>query len=91
MKKLLGIFTVDTRGDEEVLPWGHENIYRNGELAGYVSSACFGYLVGKPICMGYISRSASGEEGGVVTPVFLKEGHYEIDIDGKLYPAQISL
>ncbi len=39
MKQLLGIFTVDTGGDEDVLPWGHENIYRNGELAGYVSSA----------------------------------------------------
>ena len=86
---MLGFFTVDTAGDDDVFPWGYENIYRNGELVGYVSSASFGYSIGKPICMGYISSPGGG--GQVVTTEFLKEGCYEIDIAGKLCQAEISL
>ena len=88
MKNMLGFFTVDTGGNEDIFPWGYENIYRNGDLVGCVTSAAFGHTIGKPICMGYVS--ATGDRS-VVTPRFLKDGRYEIDISGEMCPAQISL
>lgn len=91
VQKLLGIFAVDTRGDEDILAWGHESIYCSGKLAGYVTSASYGYLIGKPICMGFISYSAPGTQGNIVSPDILREGRYEVEINGKLYPADITL
>lgn len=81
-------FTVDTKDDENLLPWGHENIYRNGELVGYVTSASFGHSVGKPLCMGLIYGP---KDSRAITTGYLREGRYEIEIDGNSCPAQMSL
>ena len=88
LQKLLASFTIDQGGDENLLPWGLENICCNGKLVGYVTSAVFGHTVGKPICMGYIFASHAGAK--VVTPAFLTEGTYEIDVAGTMRPANIS-
>lgn len=86
---MLAFFTIDQDGDDDLLPWGGENIYRNGRLVGYVTSAAFGYTIGKPVCIGYVYAKHAGTE--MVTPAFLKEGSYEIDIAGSMCSAAISM
>lgn len=89
LRKMLVNFTIEQGGDEDLLPWGLENIYRNGKLVGYVTSAVFSHTIGKPICMGYVFGYRAGTE--VVSPTFLMEGTYEIDISGRMCPANISM
>jgi glycine cleavage system aminomethyltransferase T len=84
--------------DTTTLPWGNESIYRNGEYTGYVTSAGFGHTLGKAVCMGYVCAPGNSKQSGsviddsgrekssgVVTHQYLKEGRYEIEIDGKLW------
>ena len=100
VKQLLGIFSIDLQDDTTTLPWGNESIYRNGEFAGYVTSAGFGHTLNKAVCMGYIcapgKSGAAGKEpaGGkstVVSRQYLKEGNYEIEINGELWPASLHM
>ena len=88
VRQMITNFTVDTKGDENILPWGHENIYRNGELVGYVTSASFGHSIGKPVCMGIVYGP---KDSKVITTEYLRQGRYEIEIDGNFCPAQMSL
>ena len=98
LTQLLGLFTIDLQDDTTTLPWGNESIYRNGEYAGYVTSAGFGHTLGKAVCMGYVcAPGKSGVAGGggkstaVVTRQYLKEGSYEMEINGKLWPASLRM
>ena len=100
LTQLLGTFTIDLQDDTTTLPWGSESIYRNGEFAGCVTSAGFGHSLGKAVCMGYVCvPGKSGVVGenpttgkcSVVTRRYLKEGNYEIEINGKLWPATLHL
>ena len=104
LTQLLGTFTTDLQDDTTTLPWGNESIYRNGQYAGYVTSAGFGHTLGKVVCMGYVcapenSKQQSGsvmdedreKSSGVVTHQYLKEGSYEIEINGKLWPASLHM
>ena len=106
LTQLLGTFTIDLQDDTTTLPWGKESIYRNGEYAGYVTSAGFGHTLGKAICMGYVCALGNSKLSGCsvmddsdrekssgfrVTHQYLKEGRYEIEIDGKLWPANLHL
>lgn len=86
---MLAFFTINQDGDDNLLPWGDENIYRNGRLVGYVTSAAFGYTIGEPVCIGYVYAKHAGTE--MVTSAFLKEGSYEIDIAGSMCPAAIGM
>ena len=100
---MLGVFTIDLQDDTTTLPWGNESIYRNGEFAGYITSAGFGHTLGKAVCMGYVCAPrtsgvpqegrelATGKSTAVVNLQYLKEGSYEIEIDGKLWPASLHL
>ena len=86
VKWMLGTFKLNIPDDEDVLPWGKEVIYRNGNYAGYVTSAGYGFSVGGPICMGFVSNG-----GNTVNSQYLKEGQYEIEIDGKRWSAELSM
>ena len=98
----LGIFTIDLGSNFTTLPWGNESIYRNGLFSGYITSAGFGHSLGKAVCMGYVcaagrsgvarSREENTTNGrSAVTRRYLKEGEYQIEIDGKLWPATLHL
>lgn len=83
---MLGTFAVKIPSDEDILPWGKELIYRDGVPSGYVTSASYGFSIGHPICMGYIQSS----NGKNINTSFLRSGEYEIEIDGKRWPAILS-
>ena len=69
-KRLVGV-SVDT-GSSTLL--GHETILRNGEPVGWLTSAGYGYSVGKPIGYGYV-RNPDG-----VTDDYLATGRYELEV-----------
>ena len=71
--------------DPEPVLWGYEPILRDGVPAGYTTSGSYGHTVGGAIGMGYVKCDT------VVTPEFIKAGRYEIDINGRLYPARAHL
>ena len=69
-KRLAG-FTVD---DPNVVLLGREMIYRNGERVGWLSSAGWGYTLGKNIEFGYV-RNEKGVENAM-----LNSGRYELEV-----------
>lgn len=83
VRRMLGVFTVDT----QEMAWGHENIYRNGVLVGYATSAGYCHTLGELVVMGYVSLG----EGGRVTSKTLSTGSYELEISGQRYPAQVHM
>jgi sarcosine dehydrogenase len=69
--KDLCCFTVD---DPEVVLSGRESILRNGIPVGYLSSAGWGYTIGKNIGYGYV-RDNKGVNRG-----YLEAGSYELEV-----------
>lgn len=86
---MLASFTIDVKSDRNVLPWGHELIYRDGEYVGYVTSASYGFTIGSPVVMGYMDISQRGKQTSLDD--YFREGRYEVEIDGCKYPAEINL
>ncbi len=82
LKKKLACFTVEDPG---VVLLGRETILRNGEFAGYLTSAGFGYSVGKSIGFGYV-RHADG-----VNDDYLSSGKYELVVATERVPATLHL
>ncbi len=70
-RKKFVCFTVD---DPSVILHGRETIYRNGEIAGYLTSAGWGYTVERAIGYGYVEA----EEG--VDKAYLEAGDYELEV-----------
>jgi len=71
LSQRLAIFTVD---DSEVILYGRETIFRNGQRVGWLTSAGFGHTVGRPIGLGYV-RNPDG-----VDKAFLEAGRYELEV-----------
>ena len=69
--------------DDDNYPWGGEPILRNGSLAGSITSACYSFKLGRPVCLGYLQ----GEGPDAV----FQDGRFEIDIAGNLFPVSVSL
>ena len=72
--------------DKDPWPWGGEPIFRNGEFAGSLTTASFGYTHRKHIGIGYINHP-----DGKMSNKYIKEGSYEIEIGGKRFPATVSI
>jgi glycine cleavage system aminomethyltransferase T len=80
----LASFVVD---DPEAYAWGGELLLRDGEPAGFASSAAFGHTLGRAVLLGYLER----RDGGTVDPQWLKAGRYEVAIGGELFGAAMTL
>lgn len=73
--------------DDDIPIWGLEGVYRNGEPAGHLRRAEYGYFLKKFIGRTYIRRS----DGHPIDNDYVKSGNYEIDILGRKYPATCHL
>lgn len=78
-------FASFTLADPEPLLLGNEPIYRNDELCGRISSGAFGHTLGKSVGLGYV------ENPDGVTPLWIREGKYEVELAGERLPAHVSL
>jgi 4-methylaminobutanoate oxidase (formaldehyde-forming) len=80
--KRLACFTIE---DRDAVLLGRETIYRDNQRVGWLTSAGWGYTVGKDIGYGYV-RHADG-----VDNEFLRSGRYELEIATERVPAQLHL
>lgn len=67
--------------DTHAVPLGNEPILFNGKIIGTTTSAAFGYRVGAPIALGYLSTASGVFEAQAPT--------VEIDIAGQSFTAQV--
>ena len=81
-KKRLVQFALD---DPEPLLYHNEPVYRDGEIAGYLTSGNYGHHLGRAIGLGYLAH-ADG-----VNADFVTSGRYEIEIACERFPARASL
>ena len=66
----------------------HEIVLRDGKPVGSIRAAAFGHTLGGSVGLAMISA----EEGvDSVDANYLKEGKWEVDIAGRIYPAELSL
>ncbi|XP_046657941.1 pyruvate dehydrogenase phosphatase regulatory subunit, mitochondrial-like [Daphnia pulicaria] len=72
-------------------PWGSEPIYRNGEFAGMVTTAGFGFTLNRQVCLGYVQNYDVTGTVHRLTPDYVTSGQYEVDIAGLRYNARVSL
>ncbi|HKK99506.1 MAG TPA: FAD-dependent oxidoreductase [Desulfotignum sp.] len=71
--------------DPDPLLYHAEVIFRDGKPAGYVRSGSYGYTLGGAVGLFMI------EADETVDDAYVKNGRWEIDIAGKIYPAAVSL
>lgn len=72
--------------DAEPLLYHNEPIWRDGAIAGHLTSGAYGHALGAAIGMGYVR-----DGGAPVTAAFVREGRWEIEVAGRRVPAQASL
>ena len=83
VRQRLVMFTMD---EAEIWPVVREPIRRDGEVVGHLTSAGYGYSVGKMVAMGFVRNG-----GDPVDADFVNSGSYDIDIAGDRIPAEASL
>jgi 4-methylaminobutanoate oxidase (formaldehyde-forming) len=71
--------------DPEPLLYHHEPIFRDGRLAGYVTSANYGHYLGGAIGMGYVKADPAESNAELLA------SKYEIEIGDRRFAAQASL
>ena len=72
--------------DPDPMLYHNEAIYRDGVVIGYLTSGNYGHHLGGAIGLGYVKCSAVGE-----TAEAQLNSHYQIDVAGKLFDADVSL
>jgi glycine cleavage system aminomethyltransferase T len=72
--------------DPDALAYHDEPIYRDGVLAGRLTSAAYGHTLGRTVGLGYVTAPGPGTE-----PSWYTAGRYEIGIAGEKVPARASL
>lgn len=71
--------------DSQPLLFHAEVVKRNGAPAGYVRAGSYGFSLGGAIGLFMI------EAGEPIDETYINEAHWEIEIAGKTYPAEVSL
>lgn len=72
--------------DPEPLMYHAEVLRRNGRPVGYLRAASYGHTLGGAVGLAMVEGG-----GETVTPAWLRDGAWEVEIAGKLYPAMVSL
>jgi 4-methylaminobutanoate oxidase (formaldehyde-forming) len=71
--------------DPEAVAWGDETIWRDGQVAGTLTSAAHGHTLGRPVAMGYVACTAGAPAASLL------DARYEIDIAGRRVAAAAAL
>ena len=73
--------------DPAAMIWGGELVLRDGAAVGQVTSGAWGETLGACVGLAYV-RHPGGE---VLTPGAIREGRYQVNVGGDLYPAAVTL
>ncbi len=71
---------------EAPLLYHNEPIWRDGKIAGRLTSGMFGHTLGRPLGMGYVHNEAEA-----ITPEWIAAGRYELEVATERVPAVASL
>ncbi len=71
--------------DPEVMMWGGELVLRDGMAAGQVTSVAWSATLGACVGLAYVWRT----DRGPVTPAFVAEGTYQVNVGGRLLAADV--
>lgn len=82
IKRIFAAFTTD---NPDIVVCPRSTIFRDGVRVGYLSSAGFGYTLGKWIGYGYV-RSQN-----VIDEAFVLAGDYELEVATQRLPCRVSL
>lgn len=69
----------------EPMLWHAEVLYRDGKRVGYSRAGSYGHTLGGAVGLAMV------EAGEPVTPEYLRNGKWEIEIAGGMYPVEVSL
>lgn len=70
--------------DPEPIAWGGELVVRDGKPAGEVTSAAYGHILGRTVCLALVHAG-----GAPLDTVWLKAGKWQIDIAGRRHAATL--
>jgi heterotetrameric sarcosine oxidase gamma subunit len=73
--------------DPDPMLWGGELMLRDGRAGGQVVSAAWGQTVGACVGLAYVWDP----DGGLVTPDWIRDGSYQVNVGGDLHPVTVSL
>lgn len=82
LTRKIAMFTLE---DPDIMLYGNEPIYRDGEYNGIATSGGYGFEVGAAVAMGYLKNP----EG--ITKEWIQAGKYEIMVEGELRAAKLHL
>ena len=82
MKRIVAL-TVEA---PEAMLWGGEAILRDGQPAGFVTSAAYGHTLGQPVALGLVQRADAAIDND-----YIASGRFEVDLAGELLPARAHL
>ena len=82
LKKMFVAFSVSA---PDVVLLGRETIYRDGQRVGWLSSAGYGYTVGRYLGYGYVRNPDGVDEN------YLRNGRYELEVAGERVAAELAL
>jgi len=71
--------------DPEPLLHGGETILNNGRRVGYIRAGAYGHTLGGSVGLGTVENDAG------VTPEYIRNGNFELEIASVRYPATASL
>ncbi|XP_042241378.1 pyruvate dehydrogenase phosphatase regulatory subunit, mitochondrial-like [Homarus americanus] len=71
--------------------WGGEPIYRNDVFVGITTTTGYGYTLNNLICLGFVRKYDENGEMAYVTPDYVMDGDYEVDVAGVRYSASVTL
>jgi len=73
--------------EAEEMMWGGELVLRDGAAVGQVMSGAWGETLGAPVGLAYVRH----RDGDVITPAYLREGSYRVNVGGTICRATIHL
>ena len=71
--------------DPDVILWGGERLWRDGEPLGYTTSAAYGHAVGGAVALGYARHP------GGVSADWLAAGDHAVEVNGERHPIEARL
>ncbi|XP_063223362.1 pyruvate dehydrogenase phosphatase regulatory subunit, mitochondrial-like isoform X2 [Bacillus rossius redtenbacheri] len=81
-KRLVFFLLENVDPDQHLWPWGGEPIYRDDECVGIVTSAGYGFTLGKLVCMGFVQRPRATHTPVTEEYILQRGARYEVDIAG---------
>ncbi|VVD91145.1 GcvT family protein [Pandoraea fibrosis] len=80
------LVSVALDGAHDKMLWGGEAVLRDGQPAGFVSSAAYGHTIDAPVALAFLTNP-----DGAVSAEYVETGRYQVNLAGELLDARVQL